>query len=100
MELIQDMKIRRRELLAGFLGGLILCMTGSVGCAASAMTWVSLGLSLIATLLPTIPSIVAGFASLIGKSLTAAQLAKIQSIFNGITNILQQVQTAIQNFEA
>jgi hypothetical protein len=99
MKLFEEMKMNRRALLSGMLGGLILCVTGSVGCAAMAMTWISLGLSLLATLLPTIPGIISGFAALVGKTLTAAQLAKIQAIFAHITDILTQVQAAIQNFE-
>jgi hypothetical protein len=99
MKLFEEMKLKRRELLAGFLGGLVLCVTGSVGCAVAAMTWIQIGLSLLATLLPTLPGIIAGFAKLVGKTLTAAQLAKIQTIFSNIANILMQVEAAIQSFE-
>ena len=93
------MKLHRREMLAGFLGGLVLCLTGSVGCAVAVMTWVQIGLSLLATLLPTLPGIINGFAKLVGKTLTAAQLAKIQAIFSHVADILSQVEAAIQSFE-
>ena len=70
------------DVLAGAFGGVVLFLTGSVGCGVAAMTWISIGLSLIATLLPTIPGIVGAFASLVGKTLTPAQLAEYQPLFD------------------
>lgn len=90
----------RRKFLAMAVGMYAGIAMGLSACGAAVMTWISLGLSLIGTLAPTIPGIIQGFASLVGKTLTAAQLAKLQSIFNGITDLLTQIRTAITNFEA
>src|SRR5271169_1230851 len=90
----------RRKFLGMAIGLYAAVAVGLSSCGAAVMTWISLGLSLIGTLAPTIPGIIQGFASLVGKTLTAAQLAKLQSIFNGITDLLTQIRTAITNFEA
>lgn len=90
----------RRKFLGMAVGMYSAIALGLSACGVAAMTWVSLGLSLIGTLAPTIPGIINGFASLVGKTLTAAQQAKLVSIFNGVTDLLTQIKTAITNFEA
>lgn len=97
------MKWNRREMLAGMLAMFAVMLSGVsilAGCGAAALPWITMGLNLLATLLPTLPSLIAAFGNLIGKNiLTAAQIAKLTQIFTGVQNLFQQVQADLTAFE-
>ena len=82
---------------------LILFLSTSVvtmGCGTPVATWVSLGISLLNTILPTIPALITGIESLLGQTLTAAQVAKLTTIFQGASDLLTQALTALNTYEA
>lgn len=92
--------MKRRSFMQYFGLAVIGAQAFLEACAATALTWVQIGLSLIATLAPTIPGIIAAFAKLVGKTLTAAQQAKIAGYFTKVTDLLTQIQQQITAFEA
>jgi hypothetical protein len=88
---------------AKFLLVLVLSVSlVSMGCAVGgAATWINMGLNLITTLLPTIPSLIAAISGLVGKNvLTQAQVDKLTQVFTGVQQLFQQAQTALTQYEA
>jgi hypothetical protein len=85
--------------LAGAVIGLA-AMGGFAGCGVATATWVTMGLGLLTAVIPTIPSLITAVAGLVGTVLTAAQVAKLTTIFNGIGDLFSQIQADIQKFQS
>jgi hypothetical protein len=71
-----------------------------VACGIAVGTFVSMGLTLISTVLPTIPGILAAFGSLTGKTISAAQVAQLTAVFQGVADLFRQAETALNQFNA
>jgi len=92
---------RRQFLQFSSLAVLAISMAGGfVGCGVPVATWIQMGLGLINTVLPTIPSIIAAFQGLTGKGLTPAQVAKLQAIFTGAQDLFSQALALVQQYQA
>lgn len=71
------------------------------GCAGIPIaTFVSMGLQLIGTVLPTIPGILAAFGTLVGKTISPAQVAQITAVFTGVGDLFQQAESSLNQFNA
>jgi len=96
------MKPDRRKFL-GLLGSAMIVLSaagGFSGCGVAVATWIQMGLGLINTILPTIPSLITAFQGLTGKGLTDAQVAKLTSVFNGAHDLFSQALTFVQQYQA
>lgn len=71
-----------------------------MGCGMGAAAWIGLALNLVAAALPTIEPIIAGFLALIGKTLTAAQAAKIQAVFQAVSQQFLIIQADLQKISS
>lgn len=88
--------------LAGLaFGAMLNGMAFLTGCAGLPVaTFVSMGLQLVGTVLPTIPGILAAFGALSGKVLTEAQVAQITAVFRGVGDLFTQAESALNQFNA
>ena len=68
--------------------------------AAAALPFITMGLNLIGTILPTIPSIIAAIGSLVGKTIPATTVTKLTEIFTGVQTLFQQAQSALTQYQA
>jgi len=92
---------RRHFIRLSFTSLLLLSSKFLMACAGLAVgTFVSMGLQLISTVLPTIPGILAAFGSLTGKTISAAQVAQLTAVFQGAADLFQQAETALNQFNA
>ena len=94
--------ISRREFSALSLKSAVVALAWRfmAACGAAALPFITMGLNLIATILPTIPSIIAAISSLTGKTIPAAAVAKITQIFVGVQDLFKQAQSALTQYQA
>ena len=93
--------MKRRDILTLIGVAIASGLTFMAGCGVPAATWISLATSLLATVLPTIPALIQTFGTLVGKNIiTAAQQAKLQQIFTGVQDLLNQANAGVTQFEA
>jgi len=99
------MQMTRKQFLFGSLLGYVAVATGlpyMIGCAAgAALPFITLGLNLIGTVLPTIPSIIASISTLAGHNvLNESQVAKLTQVFQGVQDLFKQVEVDLNQFQA
>ena len=94
--------MNRREFGKMSLGGVALLYVAKflTACGIPVATFVSMGLNLIGTVLPTIPGILAAFGNLTGKTITPAQVAQLTAVFQGVGDLFTQAETALNAFNA
>jgi hypothetical protein len=69
-------------------------------CAAAALPFITMGLNLIGTILPTIPSIIAAISGLTGKTIPSTEVNKLTQIFVGVQDLFKQAQDALNQYQA
>jgi hypothetical protein len=80
--------------------GLACLLVFSLGCGVAIATWISLASNLIATVLPTIPGLIASFGALGGKTLTPAQVARLTGVFQGVSDLFSQANQLVAQYQA
>lgn len=69
------------------------------GCGAVPVsTFVSMGLQLLGTVIPTIPGIIAALSTLSGKTITAEQVQQLITVFQGVQDLFGQANAALTQF--
>jgi len=98
--------MNRRDAVKRLGVGTLLLALGAVasiipGCGIPAATWITMGLNLIGTVLPTIPGIIAAISTLAGQQvLNQTQVQKLTQVFTGVQSLFQQAYAALNQYQA
>jgi hypothetical protein len=93
MELVTRRSFLKQSFVLVALASAGRFMAACVG--AAALPFITMGLNLIGTILPTIPSIIAAISSLTGHTISAASVAKLTQVLSGVQDLFSQAQSAL-----
>ncbi len=93
--------MNRRQFSKTAIAGLLLAYVGRflAACGVAALPFITMGLNLIGTILPTIPGIIAAIGSLTGHTIPPAASAKLTQIFSGVQDLFVQAEQALNQYQ-